>query len=144
MIRTNAKKEISSVSLAFQKGDVDVNSFVLDQYRRFFSSYSLAFNFRHGHRGPLFLKRFKRVSFDPDRKLASMICYLHHNPIHHGFTSNYSSWKYSSYSRCLEAIGDYELGFSKIIKEYFGDSENYQKLHDNYKGKQKEELDLES
>ena len=26
-----------------------------------------------------------------------MLAYIHHNPIHHNFTSTYEEWRYSSY-----------------------------------------------
>ncbi len=43
----------------------------------------------------------KRVCFDPELKLEYLICYVHHNPIHHSFVKNYKDWKFSSYKNYL-------------------------------------------
>jgi REP element-mobilizing transposase RayT len=96
-----AKKQISNASHSFQENKCDLNTFIVDQFRRFFSSFSLSYNYRHKRRGQLFLKRFKRISLDEEFRLAYMICYIHHNPIHHGFSTSYDSWKYSSYNQIL-------------------------------------------
>lgn len=97
-IMSFSKNVVSNKSEKFQTGETDLNHFILDQYRKYFSSYSLSYNHRNKHRGQLFLKRFKRISIDQETNLKYLICYVHHNPIHHGFEKKYDAWKYSSYS----------------------------------------------
>ena len=141
IILENAKREISKASASFQRREADLNVFILDQYRRYFSSFSLAFNARNNHRGQLFLKRFKRISIDPDDKLIYMICYIHHNPIHHRHTKDYTSWKYSSFKQYnLNEIGTH---IDNIIEKYFGGIENFNKFHNSFRLSQGEELNLE-
>jgi len=130
-ILKNTKKEKSNASTFFQNNKIDINTFVLDQYRRFFSSYSLAFNFRHNRQGQLFLKKFKRVSLSLDHKLLNMICYLHHNPIHHEFTLDYSEWKYSSYLNYISDSPDESI--KKLIEEEFGGINAFLSFHEEYK-----------
>ncbi len=126
-----AKIENSNTSRRFQNGDVDVNKFILDQYRRFFSSYSLSYNFRNKRRGQLFLKRFKRVSLNSDRRLRYMICYLHHNPVHHGFTTDFSSWKHSSYKRYIcDPTNDMYLDH---MMNLFGSVETFYQEHEKFR-----------
>ena len=80
---------------------ISVNTFLEDQYRRFFSSYALYYNQRYKRSGALFQKRFKRIAVENDVKQLKLLCYIHHNPIHHGLASNYQDWRYSSYSTFL-------------------------------------------
>ncbi|NND07926.1 MAG: hypothetical protein HKN87_16225 [Saprospiraceae bacterium] len=97
MILAQINTAESSASLALYHNQTSLNEYIQDQFRRYFSSYTLAYNHRNKTRGQLFLKRMKRISFDPDAKLAYLICYAHHNPIHHRFAKSYEIWKYSSY-----------------------------------------------
>jgi hypothetical protein len=124
------KKEQSKVNIAFQKGEKTLNDFVIDQYRRFMSSYALAYNFRNHNAGQLFLKRFKRVGLDSEDRLPYMICYVHHNPIHHGFTTDFESWKYSSFSR-------------KEISNIFIDEGEYLDHHKTFMVDQKEKMNID-
>lgn len=78
-----------------------VNEFLSKQFKRFFSSYTLSFNKVYDRNGSLFQKRFKRLKIDSDDYLLTLIHYIHHNPIHHNFTENYSDWIYSSYPAIL-------------------------------------------
>jgi REP element-mobilizing transposase RayT len=147
VIKLNTKKETSKISLSLHRGESDINAFVLDQYRRYLSSFALAYNHRNKHRGQLFLKRFKRVSLGIG-KLINMICYIHHNPIHHGFTKDYKSWPYSSYkeylNRELATGGILKLGDSgKIDKpglEYFNDKKDFLQHHQDFKLFKAEEI----
>lgn len=127
--QVNAKKEVSSASTAFQKGELSLNAFVLDQYRRFFSSYSLSLNFRYRQKGQIFLKRFKRISLQSDYRISRMICYLHYNPIHHRFTKEYKIWKYSSYGKYLDDADDFPEHKAEIIEKYFGSSCEFIEAH---------------
>ena len=60
-----SKKTVSNKSDQFQRGESDLNDFILDQYRKYFSSFALAYNHRNKQRGQLFLKRFKIYGFSP-------------------------------------------------------------------------------
>lgn len=78
--------------------DIRINKFLEDQFKRLFSSYALSFNKIYERSGSLFQKRFKRVKIDSRNYLITLIHYIHHNPIHHGFTQNYLDWDYSSFA----------------------------------------------
>ena len=69
-----------------------------DQFKRFFSSYALAFNRMFHRNGSLFQKRFKRIQIRNDVHLLRILVYIHHNPIHHAKTQDYSFWDLSSYN----------------------------------------------
>ncbi len=108
----------------------EFDSHVKDLFRRYFSSFALAYNFRNRTKGQLFLKKCKRVSFDRDERLAYLICYIHHNPIHHGFVSEYEDWKYSSYQL-------YQCEPTKVfvtqVTDCLGDDGTFRAAHERFR-----------
>src|SRR5699024_5814811 len=78
-----------------------INKFLEGQFKRLFSSYTLSFNKVYDRRGSLFQKSFKRTKVDSENYLLILIHYIHHNPIHHHFTDDYTDWDYSSYTSIL-------------------------------------------
>jgi putative transposase len=106
LVKLKSKKSIlskihlldSNILDEFIKDEVSINDVILNFIRRFYSSHAIYINRRLKIRGPLFVKRFKRVTVDPSKKLQYLVAYIHHNPIHHGFTRHYADWVYSSYN----------------------------------------------
>jgi REP element-mobilizing transposase RayT len=96
--RNAVQQEKTQAAFKFLAGAIDVNTFLEDQYKRLFSSYSSAYNKMFQRHGSLFQKRFRRVLIKQQGVLLNKICYVHHNPIHHGYTTVYDSWTYSSYN----------------------------------------------
>ena len=96
-----AKEQKTVRSRKFINGEITYNDFLEDQFKRLFQSYALAFNEQEKRTGSLFQKRFKRVLVQSEAKLWHLLAYVHHNPIHHKFTKNYTAWKFSSYSAYL-------------------------------------------
>jgi len=64
--------------------------------------------------------------------LQKVICYIHRNPIHHGITSNYTDYKFSSYSEILDKTSIH-ISPDIVFKE-FGGFENFIVAHQEYKG----------
>ena len=124
-----------------KKGEKTLNDFVIDQYRRFMSSYALAYNFRNHNAGQLFLKRFKRVGLDSEDRLPYMICYVHHNPIHHGFVSDFKFWNYSSFNK-LNSVNQEGVNLN-TVKDVFGDLRNFNNIHENFRIEQKEKENID-
>lgn len=82
---------------AVLEGQISINVFLEDQFKRFFNCYAAAFNKQQNRHGSLFQKRFKRVLIYSNEVLRDKICYVHHNPIHHDMSPYYETWRYSSY-----------------------------------------------
>jgi putative transposase len=95
--RKNVALEGTTAAQKFLEDKISVNTFLEDQFKRFFNAYAAAFNKQHDRHGSLFQKRFKRVLINSLENLKSKICYVHHNPIHHGMNYFYDVWPYSSY-----------------------------------------------
>lgn len=91
-----AKREQTVKGIRFLENK-NVNTFLEDQFKRFFSSYAFRFNKIYQRTGSIFQKRFKRLKVLDDSHFTLLIHYIHHNPIHHHFTDDFAKWKYSSY-----------------------------------------------
>ena len=87
------------------------------------------YNKYNNRTGSLFQKRPKRVLVDGEIKLLHLICYIHHNPIHHRLSQDYSQWKYSSFNAylsekptllCRQKVLDwFGLGNKELGKDLF-------------------------
>jgi putative transposase len=124
VVDSNAKRK-------YLKNEIDINQLLEDQFRRWFSSYALKYNYKYKDRGQLFLKRFKRIRISEEFKFEYMLCYIHHNPIHHKFRSNFKSWKYSSYNYYVKNIAS--LLNKSYVLERLGSIEVFIELHKNFK-----------
>jgi len=115
----------------YLRGQDSINSLIEDQFRRFHSSYALKHNIKNRTRGQLFVNRHKRVVQDTTAKIEYLLCYIHHNPIHHNFHTNFTDWPYSSYLDYLNEdnrIIDVEAGLNIM-----GGFDRFLMIHDQFK-----------
>jgi putative transposase len=96
-----AEKEKTQAAQKFVNQTIDFDTFLEDQFKRFFSSYALSLNEKYKRNGSLFQKKFKRVELTTLLAIVNKICYVHHNPLHHGSSTYYDGWEYSSYKAYL-------------------------------------------
>lgn len=89
-------QEGTKMSKKYLAGRVDYNTFLESQFKRVYGAYALAINKQENQHGSLFQKRFKRVQVRSVPNFWSTFYYIHHNPIHHGFCSDYWGWQHSS------------------------------------------------
>ena len=111
--------------------EIDINQLLEDQFRRWYSSYALGYNNKYKDRGQLFLKRFKRIRVCEEFKFEYMLCYIHYNPIHHNFRSDYRSWQYSSYNYYVD--NQESLLNKKYVMERLENIEVFIELHKKFK-----------
>ena len=100
-MKQQIEQEQTVASRKFLKGEIDFNTFLEDQFKRLFSSYTLAYNKQQGRHGSLFQESFKRIQIDNEVKLLNTLCYIHHNPIHHNVSLSYDVWTFSSFNAYL-------------------------------------------
>jgi len=122
--KTNAAKKILA-------GEIELDDFLSDQFRRMFSSYALQYNKQYQRQGSLFAPKVKRVGIIEDEKLIYLVTYIHRNPIHHKFTTTYHEWRFSSYVAYLSSKPT--LVAKAIVLTYFEDLSNFKEIHDNFK-----------
>lgn len=100
------------------------------QFSHMFNAYAQAINKRYFRTGSLFEKPFERKRINDENYLRQVILYIHHNPIHHGFSDRIENYKWSSYQAILSS------SISKIKREevidLFDNKENFIFCHENY------------
>lgn len=99
-------------------------------FSNFFNSYAKAFNNSYNRKGSLFHRPFKRKEITSEEYLKTLVCYIHRNPIHHGFCADFKEWEHSSYHAYLSNKS------SKIERTYilglFDGKENFIEAHQQY------------
>ena len=72
---------------------------ISERLRGFMLGYAKAINKQQNRTGSLFQKGFRRKYVpDVDHEKKLVLCYIHHNPIHHFYSNNYEEYKWSSYN----------------------------------------------
>ncbi len=103
------------------------------QFGHLFNSYTKYYNKQNGRSGVLFDGRFKRINVDSEEYLMQLICYIHRNPLHHRISSDYTSYRYSSFNKILSA-GKTFLNRKKVL-DLIGGKENFLEAHEEFKKK---------
>lgn len=122
--------------------DVDIKKFLSKQFANFFSSYTQAYNKMYKRMGSLFVKNFKREIITDKDYFVNAIVYTHRNPIHHGFCTLFTGWRYSSYNEIIEQQSDI-LDVEKTAK-VFGCLSIFEKTHRRHLEKFNQVFDLET
>jgi len=107
-----------------------LNELLINQFSRFFTSYSMYFNIKHTRAGNLFHRRFKRVLVESETHFSMLIYYIHTNPRKHKVFENYKNYKWSSYQSMLSTQPT-NL-FRKEVLDWFGGKDEFIKFHDGY------------
>lgn len=97
------------------------------QFSHMFNSYTQSFNKKFNRKGTLFRKPFRRLLIDSDSYFREVIHYIHYNSVHHGFTDDFRSWKYSSFESFFSDKSSL-LNRDEVI-EWFHDKDNFYACH---------------
>jgi REP element-mobilizing transposase RayT len=81
--------------------NLDPEKIVSEQFRLFFMAYSKAINKQQRREGSLFRKYFRRKPVLDNGHLLNAVCYIHRNPVHHGFTDIFTDYRWTSYAAIL-------------------------------------------
>ncbi len=71
------------------------------EWKRFFTSYSMAFNKQHERKGNLFHRPFKRIEINKETHFTQAIVYIHANAVKHKLCSDFTNYKWSSWHSIL-------------------------------------------
>ena len=69
----------------------------------------------------------KRILIKSEDRLLKTLCYIHHNPIHHGFAADYEVWPWSSFKSIKR------FPFKQNDIELFRTKDDYLKVHSEFK-----------
>jgi REP element-mobilizing transposase RayT len=124
------------------KAKPNMESKIISQsFSNLFNAYSKAINKKYELNGSLFRDRFSRIRIGNEDYLKSLIVYVHTNPVHHGFTNNYESYKHSSYKAMISS------GPTSLLRDFviglFEDKKNFTYVHKTKEANLLNELVLE-
>ncbi|MDX1586207.1 MAG: hypothetical protein R3222_05665 [Balneolaceae bacterium] len=135
MIRVRSEREVLRY-LRVKKGDPNFQDFeslggfssvISQQFSNLFNGYAQSYNHKFERKGSLFIPNFKRKLIDSDEYLASLVAYIHNNPVHHGFVKKPGDWPFSSWQSYLI---NQNLPINKQEGlQWFGGRETFRKAH---------------
>jgi REP element-mobilizing transposase RayT len=105
------------------------------QFAHLFNAYTQAINKRYSRTGSLFEKPFERKRVTSEKYLQNLIYYIHHNPVHHGFTKTIIEYPWTSYGTIVSDKPT-KLQRNEVL-EVYGSKENfidYHKVAQNLEG----------
>ena len=133
-IRSNLLVQIDAPSARIDKWlcklEEDYNKFFGFQLSNFFNSYSKSFNKKYQRKGRLFLPSVDRRLVDTVDYQLHLVCYIHCNPVHHGFVSQIEDWPYSSFESVQNGLGDWLK--SQAVLNWFGGKDGYNTCHKEF------------
>ncbi len=95
LIKVKDQEEIKQI--LHLTGFENLSGVISKQFSNLFNAYAKAYNKRFNRRGSLFIRPFKSKEVNTKPYLSRLVFYIHHNPVHHGFTSSIETWPHSSY-----------------------------------------------
>lgn len=107
LIRIRSEKEIArklSTKYKDLTGFINLSGLISQKFSNLFNSYTKACNKMYERRGSLFNRPFQSKEITSEEYLTSIIHYIHHNPIHHGFCKQYEDRPHSSYHALISSL----------------------------------------
>ena len=104
------------------------------EWKRFFTSYSMAFNKQHNRNGNLFHRPFKRVEVIKESYFTQVIVYIHANAFRHKVCKDFTKYQWSSWQTmlslnptnlCRQEILEWFGGLQPFIDAHIGMTEYY-------------------
>jgi putative transposase len=106
---------------------------ISQQFANLFNAYAQAINKQRGRKGALFSGNFDTTEVTSKQYFYNMICYIHYNPVKHGFCTDFRTWEYSSYNILLS--GQKTFLRSDLVLNCFKNVENFEEMHEQWKPK---------
>lgn len=97
------------------------------QFGYLFNAYTQAINKKFKRSGGLFEKPFERKLITSDKYLQNVICYIHKNPVQHGFVTQMNLYPWSSYGSIVSEKPT-KINRKEII-DIFGNKDEFVNYH---------------
>lgn len=97
------------------------------QFGHFINAYTQVIYKKYRRTGSLFEKRFSRKLVSSNIYLKNFICYIHFNPLKHGFVSKMSLYRWSSFNDIISA--EHTNLRRDDILDIFGGKEHFMEYH---------------
>jgi REP element-mobilizing transposase RayT len=96
-------------------------------FSQLFNAYAKYYNKIYNRTGALFERPFKRIEVTSDNYFRQLVVYIHTNPVHHKFCSDYTDYPWSSYDTIISTKPT-KLKREQTL-EWFDDRENLIEVH---------------
>lgn len=117
------------------------NKIISQKLSNLFNTYAKSINKAYQRSGSLFRDRFKRKRIENETYLKNLIVYVHLNPEHHGFTDDFTKYRFSSYQIYLSNLPS-KLNCDFVL-DLFENKANFLDVHLNKKIELEESLTFE-
>ena len=107
--------------------DKNINTLLEMEFKRFFTSYAMAFNKMFNRTGNLFYRTFKRIKINCDIQFTQAVIYIHANAQKHKLVREFQKYKWSSYHSIISKKPTMLL--RDDIIEWFGTIEVFIQTH---------------
>lgn len=105
----------------------DISKLLHMYFKRFFTSYAMAFNKVCKRKGNLFHRQFKRIEITDEQQLLQTLVYVHANAQKHRLAANFNDHKWTSYHQIINK--KLTIIRREEILEWFGGIEAFIKIH---------------
>jgi len=107
-----------------------IGALIIGEFGAMFNSYVQAYNRKYRRMGSLLKESFQRKKPETDIGILRLICYVHNNPVDHGFVKKREDWKYSSFNSIVSA--QHTIVLRDDVLNLFGGKENFILLHNSF------------
>ncbi len=126
-LKSKELKELTPTEKKFIEQQINLSELIEQCFKRFFQSYSLAFNKQHNRKGNLFYKPFKRLKLEKETHFTQAIIYIHANPFKHKLAKDFTSWQWSSW-QTMVSTSPTQLLRDEILA-WFGNKDRFIEAH---------------
>ncbi len=110
----------------FMEGILSMELLIELEWKRFFNSYSMAFNKENSRKGNLFNRPFKRVFINKESHFTQIIIYINANAIKHGICKKMNHYKWSSWHSLISETPTKLC--RKEVLDWFGGIDQFKKI----------------
>ncbi|MBK8090013.1 MAG: hypothetical protein IPK31_20020 [Chitinophagaceae bacterium] len=126
-LKSKELKELTPTEKKFTDQQINLSELTEQCFKRFFQSYSLAFNKQHNRKGNLFYKPFKRLKLEKETHFTQAIIYIHANPLKHKLVKDFTGWQWSSWQTMVSASPTRLL--RNEVLTWFGNKDRFIEAH---------------
>lgn len=126
-LKSLPETQLKNIEKKYLVNEVTTSDLLVLQWKRFFNSYSMAFNKMYSRQGNLFYRPFKRVHVQKDVHFTQSIVYLHANAQKHKLCKDFRQHPWSSWHTMLSSSPTKLL--RQEVLEWFGGIERFLQLH---------------
>ncbi len=121
------KHFLKPIQKKYLQHQADITQLIELQFKRFFTSYSMAYNKQQNRSGNLFHRPFKRLEIKKDSHFTQAVIYIHANAQKHKICSNFTEYKWSSWPSIISK--KYTLLSREKLLDWFGGLQQCIEIH---------------